>query len=600
MVMLACACSSAPETGGIAESPAPAAEKTAESPSGSSAPETAAAPGIYTAGTYTAAAQGFGGEVKVTVTVDENSILDVTVTGDKETPGIGSNAVEQMPDRVMKAQSAEVDTTAGATVSSEAIKSALRTALGEAQGIEQPAAEVHMKPGTYLAEARGFSSIELLPIRVTVDETRILGIEPQSQGDSCETDVILQNVMELMVPRILENQSLAVDAITGATATSSAVKTAADKAIRQALLAGGSDETAIENFYAPVEKANAGVVEELEADVLVIGLGPSGIMAAVSAVESLQKETGKEQVTVIGIDKAGKIGGSSCGAHSALIVNPQKYQDEYNAGKDYVDKEAFREDWLEYTTDYDGKQCADVELLDMFLDNSGDTLDWLVYDHDYIFDRPTGGNAAVGGGGAISTSTWPVRYNYVSGSISYEQRRAQVYQWHRGMLDDVVAAAGGRYMTETEGYELLYDEGSGKVTGARARNLYDGTEYLIHADTVILATGGFLGSSEHTSQWLAENEYYPMLASGNWMINGMAQNDGLMIASAMDIGAGTKGIGNIPITLQEACTTGQIHDYPVHFDKTKMNNRTGRPSTWSLNDTPPGSGRNAHSAGGRP
>ena len=71
------------------------------------------------------------------------------------------------------------------------------------------------------------------------------------------------------------------------------------------------------------------MVEELEADVLVIGLGPSGIMAAVTAVESLQKETGKEQVTVIGIDKAGKIGGSSCGAHSALIVNPQKYQDEY-------------------------------------------------------------------------------------------------------------------------------------------------------------------------------------------------------------------------------------------------------------------------------
>ena len=37
---------------------------------------------IYTAGTYTASANGFGGEVSVTIEVDESKIVDVTIVGD--------------------------------------------------------------------------------------------------------------------------------------------------------------------------------------------------------------------------------------------------------------------------------------------------------------------------------------------------------------------------------------------------------------------------------------------------------------------------------------------------------------------------------------
>lgn len=544
----------------------------------------------YSPGTYTGTAQGFGGEIAVTLTVNESDILDVVITGDNETAGIGSNAVEKMPAQILQAQSANVDGVSGATVSSNAIRNAAQDAINAAMGIEKTVADVHMKPGSYLAEARGYSSTELLAMRVTVDEEKILSIEPQSGSDSCETDVMLENVLEVLVPRILENQSLAVDALTGATATSSAVKAATDSAVRLALLAGGSDESAMENFYKPVPKTGEGVTVELDADVVVVGLGPSGIMAAASAVESLQKETGRQEVNVIGIDKASKIGGSSCGAHSALIINPEKYQAEHNNGEDYVDQEAFRQDWLNYTTNYDGTQGANVEILDFFLDHSGETLDWLAYDHGYVFDAPTGGNKAVGSNGnAISNSSWLVRYNYVSGSISYEQRRATVYQWHKKMLDDVVVGNGGSYMTETEGYDLIFDAEANKVTGVKARNLVDGTEYIIHADAVILATGGFLGSSEYTSEWLKDNKYYPMLASPNWMYNGMGQNDGKMIAAALNIGAGTCGIGNIPITLQETATTGQIHDYPVNFMKEEgIYNRTGRTKTWSLNDTPIG------------
>ena len=43
-----------------------------------------------------AEAQGFGGPVHVTVTVTENEIVDVAITGDQETPALGGVAVATM------------------------------------------------------------------------------------------------------------------------------------------------------------------------------------------------------------------------------------------------------------------------------------------------------------------------------------------------------------------------------------------------------------------------------------------------------------------------------------------------------------------------
>ena len=46
----------------------------------------------YTAGTYTAEAEGYGGTVSVTITTDTSSITDVEITGDKETPTVGGSS----------------------------------------------------------------------------------------------------------------------------------------------------------------------------------------------------------------------------------------------------------------------------------------------------------------------------------------------------------------------------------------------------------------------------------------------------------------------------------------------------------------------------
>ena len=88
----------------------------------------------YTAGSYEAEAKGFGGAVKVIVTVDGEKITDVTVTGESETAGIGTNAIEQLPAKIIEANGADVDGVAGATVTSDAIKAAVKEAIAAAKG----------------------------------------------------------------------------------------------------------------------------------------------------------------------------------------------------------------------------------------------------------------------------------------------------------------------------------------------------------------------------------------------------------------------------------------------------------------------------------
>ena len=89
--------------------------------------------------TGTGSAPGIEGEdivVEVTATADE--IISITVTEQNETPGIGSVACETLPEAIVAAQSIQVDDVSGATVSSNAIKDAVKQALEDA-GID-PAA----------------------------------------------------------------------------------------------------------------------------------------------------------------------------------------------------------------------------------------------------------------------------------------------------------------------------------------------------------------------------------------------------------------------------------------------------------------------------
>ena len=120
--------------------PAAAAEEAAaeEAPAAEAQTLTAKAPGV------------FGEDVVVEVVADASGIYSVEVTENNETQGIGSIAVAELPAKIVEAQSVEIDGIAGATMTSNAIKTAVAAALAEA-GIDPanfaaPEAEAEAEP----------------------------------------------------------------------------------------------------------------------------------------------------------------------------------------------------------------------------------------------------------------------------------------------------------------------------------------------------------------------------------------------------------------------------------------------------------------------
>ena len=81
--------------------------------------------------TATQTAPGYGGDVTVTLTVEDGKLTDVQVTGDKETQGVGSEAVKQLQQSMLDNNSVQVDIVAGATATSRAVLAAAEAALKE-------------------------------------------------------------------------------------------------------------------------------------------------------------------------------------------------------------------------------------------------------------------------------------------------------------------------------------------------------------------------------------------------------------------------------------------------------------------------------------
>ena len=111
--------------------------------------------------TYTATEKGYGGDVVVELTVSEGKITNVTITGDGETPGVGSKAIEQMPEMILTAQDYEVDVVSGATITSTSVKKAAKAAMTEA--------------GLVSADAAGCSTLSLDSINEFLNTSADMG-----------------------------------------------------------------------------------------------------------------------------------------------------------------------------------------------------------------------------------------------------------------------------------------------------------------------------------------------------------------------------------------------------------------------------------------
>ena len=65
---------------------------------------------------YTATAKGFGGDVTVTLTIEDGKLVAVKAEGASETDGIGTMALAQMPEAMVARNSVEVDTVASSQI----------------------------------------------------------------------------------------------------------------------------------------------------------------------------------------------------------------------------------------------------------------------------------------------------------------------------------------------------------------------------------------------------------------------------------------------------------------------------------------------------
>ena len=96
---------------------------------GGSAPAATTEAAAPAAASYTGTAQGMGGEVSVTLTIENGVITDCVATGDKETDGIGSVVIAQFPAQVVEGNTINLDAVSGATITSNAFIEAAKAAL---------------------------------------------------------------------------------------------------------------------------------------------------------------------------------------------------------------------------------------------------------------------------------------------------------------------------------------------------------------------------------------------------------------------------------------------------------------------------------------
>ena len=88
----------------------------------------------FTAGEYTAVSAGKNGDVKVKVVFDEDSIVSVEVLENNETEGISNEAIERTIKSIVEEQTLEVDVTSGASLTTNAIVTAVEDCVNQANG----------------------------------------------------------------------------------------------------------------------------------------------------------------------------------------------------------------------------------------------------------------------------------------------------------------------------------------------------------------------------------------------------------------------------------------------------------------------------------
>ncbi|MCG7368257.1 flavocytochrome c [Pantoea sp. ACRSH] len=324
-----------------------------------------------------------------------------------------------------------------------------------------------------------------LKINVTLDTDRITDI---SLVPDDTLDVDFTETFESLRSRILVANSPHVDAISGATTQSEALKKAVSRA-----LSTSSKEYVIEEGGNPSAPQNY--------DVVVIGSGGAGLAAAIQAHD--------EGARVVIIEKMPTIGGNTIKASVGMNAAETRFQ----AMKGIKDsKELFYQETLK-----GGQHKNNPALLREFVDLAPEAIDWLA-DHGIELNDIT-----ITGGMSIDRTHRPADRSAVGGYLisglvkNINKRNIEV------LLDTSVA-------------EILTENGA--VTGVKVVDEYYDSR-ILYAKSVIVATGGFSANREMVVKYRPELD--------GFVTTNHKGATGSGIAMLQKLGADTVDMGEIQI-----------------------------------------------------
>lgn len=440
----------------------------------------------YTPGEYTAEAQGFSSAVKATVTVDGETITGVTLDVSGETPNVGGAQGEALAAAVMEKQSADIDVIAGATLTSNAVKAAVQKCLDEAAGAA--AWDGTYTAGTYTGVAKGRNGE--MTVEVTFTENAIADVKVVSHKETLGLGYGVPNApIDTFPGKIVESQSLGIDAVTNATVSGNAVIAAVADAVAQA---GGDPEM----LKTPAEKT-AGEAQVYDVDVVVVGAGAAGLSAAITAQEA--------GANVLLLEKGGVSGGSTVRSGGKILA----------AGTPWQEKQGYTDNadmMYEYLMSFDRDDIMSEELVRTFCDNSAENLQWLedrgvqVQDVEYIHS---------------SLTPWRV-HNTMGGGGQTSGHGGQI----TAPLTNLYEGNGGKTIYNCRAEELITND-AGAVVGVKA-TMTDGTPVTVNAKGVILATGGYGMNEEMLDKY---EDFLPNNLYGS--VPKTCEGDGLTMAVAV-------------------------------------------------------------------
>lgn len=349
---------------------------------------------------------------------------------------------------------------------------------------DESAGDITFKAGTYTGSSDGKNGP--IEVEVTFSDHKIESVKVITFN---ETEGVSDASVENIPADIVKNQSLKIDAISGATVTSDAILAAVADCVKQA----GADP---ETLNTEVIKEVSTEVAELTADVVVIGGGASGISASLRADEL--------GLNTILLEKMSYIGGAISVSGGNQVVTLSNLQKEAGVTDDSADSMV-----KDFLANGDNKNVT--ELLTLFAENIGETTDWL--------------NQYVG-----------IQYDMDGGLhklAEYEHDRELAYEGNGSgfakQARNKVEESGVELYLETRAEKLITDE-SGAGVGVVAKD-NKGKTYNITAKAVIMATGGYGNNKELLTEEMQTALYYgPTSSTG----------DGVVMATAEGLDAATR------------------------------------------------------------